>query len=190
MIDRYINLLLNNGIILQSEEEVYRYKVTCLVEKIFSTSMMLLVSLIFKQFTVMVIFIVCFFALRNRTGGFHLDSFGSCFVGTMGIEVVVIFFIKSHVIPLIVSGVVSTVAAVIILILGGANHPNMDYDKEEYSFNKKYARLLVIIEFSVIAFLSWIQVPGVYIQAVEYSVILTAILLIMAFTMGQHKRIE
>lgn len=64
----------------------------------------------------------------------------------------------------------------------------MNYDKDEYRFNKKYARLIVIVEFSAILFFIGLDVSEIYIQAVEYSIILSAVLLVMAFTMGQHKK--
>lgn len=189
MIDKYINLMIKNGMILQSDEEIYKYKVTCLVEKIVMISVMILISLFFKETTGVIIFIVTFFWLRSRTGGFHLDSFSGCFICTISIEIVVILLIKSQIVPIVISNILSAIASIIILVLGASNHPNMDYEKEEYYFNKKYARVIVIIEFLAILFFSGLEISGEYIQAMEYSVILTAILLIMAFTMGQHKKI-
>ena len=187
MIDRYINLLIDRGIIWQGEEEIY--KLTCFLEKTFTISIMILISLIFRQTISIVMFIVSFFWLRSRMGGFHLDSFKGCFVGTIGTEIVLILLIKYRVVPLIISEILSAIAAVIIFILGASNHPNMNYDKDEYRFNKKYARLIVIVEFSAILFFIGLDVSEIYIQAVEYSIILSAVLLVMAFTMGQHKKV-
>lgn len=189
MIDRYINLLIDRGIIWQGEEEIYKYKLTCFLEKTFTISIMILISLIFRQTISIVMFIVSFFWLRSRMGGFHLDSFNGCFVGTIGTEIVLILLIKYRVVPLIISEILSAIATVIIFILGASNHPNMNYDKDEYRFNKKYARLIVIVEFSAILFFIGLDVSEIYIQAVEYSIILSAVLLVMAFTMGQHKKV-
>lgn len=189
MIDRYINLLIDRGIIWQGEEEIYKYKLTCFLEKTFTISIMILISLMFRQTISIVMFIVSFFWLRSRMGGFHLDSFKGCFVGTIGTEIVLILLIKYRVVPLIISEILSAIATVIIFILGASNHPNMNYDKDEYRFNKKYARLIVIVEFSAILFFIGLDVSGIYIQAVEYSIILSAVLLVMAFTMGQHKKV-
>ena len=188
MIDRYINLLIDRGIIWQGEEEIYKYKLTCFLEKTFTISIMILISLMFRQTISIVMFIVSFFWLRSRMGGFHLDSFKGCFVGTIGTEIVLILLIKYRVVPLIISEILSAIATVIIFILGASNHPNMNYDKDEYRFNKKYARLIVIVEFSAILFFIGLDVSEIYIQAVEYSIILSAVLLVMAFTMGQHKK--
>ena len=165
MIDRYINLLIDRGIIWQGEEEIYKYKLTCFLEKTFTISIMILISLIFRQTISIVMFIVSFFWLRS------------------------ILLIKYRVVPLIISEILSAIAAVIIFILGASNHPNMNYDKDEYRFNKKYARLIVIVEFSAILFFIGLDVSEIYIQAVEYSIILSAVLLVMAFTMGQHKKV-
>ena len=180
MIDRYINLLIDRGIIWQGEEEIYKYKLTCFLEKTFTISIMILISLIFRQTISIVMFIVSFFWLRSRMG---------CFVGTIGTEIVLILLIKYRVVPLIISEILSAIATVIIFILGASNHPNMNYDKDEYRFNKKYARLIVIVEFSAILFFIGLDVSEIYIQAVEYSIILSAVLLVMAFTMGQHKKV-
>ena len=43
--------------------------------------------------------------------------------------------------------------------------------------------------FSAILFFIGLDVSEIYIQAVEYSIILSAVLLVMAFTMGQHKKV-
>lgn len=80
MLDKYLNLLINNGIMPQREVDIYKYKLNCLLEKIFTISVMILISLFFKQTIGIVIFIVSFFSLRNRTGGFHLSSFKMCFL--------------------------------------------------------------------------------------------------------------
>ena len=112
-----------------------------------------------------------------------------CFFGTMAIEMVVILCIKLQVIPLTISGILSAIATIIILILGAANHPDMDYEKEEFKFNKKYARLIVIIEFLIVVFFNKIKVSGMYIQSIEFSIILASVLLITAFVTGQHKKI-
>lgn len=189
MLDKYLNLLINNGIIPQSEVDIYKYKLNCLLEKMFTISVMILISLFFKQTIGIVIFIVSFFSLRNRTGGFHLSSFKMCFFGTMAIEMAVILCIKLQVIPLTISGILSAIATIIILILGAANHPDMDYEKEEFKFNKKYARLIVIIEFLIVVFFNKIKVSGMYIQSIEFSIILASVLLITAFVTGQHKKI-
>ena len=190
MIDRYINLLIDRGIIWQGEEEIYKYKLTCFLEKTFTISIMILISLMFRQTISIVMFIVSSFWLRSRMGGFHLDSFKGCFVGTIGTEIVLILLIKYRVVPLIISEILSAIATVIIFILGASNHPNMNYDKDRIPFvNKKYARLIVIVEFSAILFFIGLDVSEIYIQAVEYSIILSAVLLVMAFTMGQHKKV-
>ena len=102
MIDRYINLLIDRGIIWQGEEEIYKYKLTCFLEKTFTISIMILISLMFRQTISIVMFIVSFFWLRSRMGGFHLDSFKGCFVGTIGTEIVLILLIKYRVVPLII----------------------------------------------------------------------------------------
>ena len=65
----------------------------------------------------------------------------------------------------------------------------MDYEKEEFKFNKKYARLIVIIEFLIVVFFNKIKVSGMYIQSIEFSIILASVLLIKAFVTGQHKKI-
>ena len=56
-------------------------------------------------------------------GGFHLDSFKGCFVGTIGTEIVLILLIKYRVVPLIISEILSAIATVIIFILGHQTIP-------------------------------------------------------------------
>ena len=48
-------------------------------------------------------------------GGFHLDSFKGCFVGTIGTEIVLILLIKYRVVPLIISEILSAIAALWVI---------------------------------------------------------------------------
>lgn len=68
MIDRYINLLIDRGIIWQGEEEIYKYKLTCFLEKTFTISIMILISLMFRQTISIVMFIVSFFLAEKQNG--------------------------------------------------------------------------------------------------------------------------
>ena len=68
MIDRYINLLIDRGIIWQGEEEIYKYKLTCFLEKTFTISIMILISLMFRQAISIVMFIVSFFLAEKQNG--------------------------------------------------------------------------------------------------------------------------
>ena len=39
-------------------------------------------------------FIICFFLIRNRAGGFHFNSFWKCYLGSVGLEFLGIYLVK------------------------------------------------------------------------------------------------
>ena len=70
MLDKYLNLLINNGIMPQREVDIYKYKLNCLLEKIFTISVMILISLFFKQTIGIVYLSYLFFRLETEPGDF------------------------------------------------------------------------------------------------------------------------
>lgn len=74
MIDRYINLLIDRGIIWQGEEEIYKYKLTCFLGKNIYDKYNDIDKSDFQTDHQYCYVYRIFFLAEKQKGGFHLDS--------------------------------------------------------------------------------------------------------------------
>ena len=70
-------------IISKSSCKYYEYALISVAEHAITVGTMLLLGFIFRQFLPTICFMVSFFSLRRRTGGFHANKFWQCYLGTV-----------------------------------------------------------------------------------------------------------
>ena len=75
IVTKYILALIKAQVITEKEKETYKYHIICAVESILVMLTMTGVGFYFHEVIHVWAFIACFFMIRNRTGGFHFDSF-------------------------------------------------------------------------------------------------------------------
>lgn len=185
-IRRIVNLLIKNGLVSETEYENFVYVLLGDAESLIVIVSILLLGIIIGQAMPTIGFLICFFALRNRTGGYHMDSFCKCYWGTM-------------VLYLLISGIVcvaseytgvflgsAAIAMAVILLFGSINHPNIDMENDELQESKTMSRIIVSMEFCVILFLVWMGNAEVIVAYLSLAIVLCAILLIMAKVSGQE----
>lgn len=131
-------------------------------------------------------FVACFFMIRNRTGGFHFDSFWKCYLGTVGLEIFVIYLVDFTDNNVIVIDLICLFVFGVILRIGAMNHKNMNYDVEEYEAIKKKARLASTGVIAVIIILKILQIIGKAVLYMEYAVIFSGIMLVLGIIVGQE----
>ncbi len=187
MIDGYIELLVKRKMISSDQVEDYKYQAICFVESTIVIGAMILVGIIFKQFVNVCIFIICFFNIRNRAGGFHLDTFWQCFFGTISMECLVAVLVRYMSDKIYVLDCAALVSFAIIFIIGALNHPNINYSKEEYIVIKKQSRIVVSVICFIIAFLKVLHASVETIMYMEYAVIMSAVLLILEYRIRKPK---
>ncbi len=61
----------------------YIYSLIKLMERFITIGTLLFVAILLKKFVPTVLFLLFFLALRKRTGGFHLNKFYQCYLGTI-----------------------------------------------------------------------------------------------------------
>ena len=179
IVERYIELLVKRKKIGKDQVEEYRYQALCIVESAIVISAMSLVGIIFGHFVNVCVFMLCFINIRNRAGGFHLNAFWKCFLGTLFLECAVIVLAMCLTDQIIVFDCAALVSFAAILIIGAVNHPNMNYSKEEFVMTKKQSRNTVSFIVLMIIFLKIIHASVQTIMYLECAVILAAILLIV-----------
>ena len=122
--------MVENKIIDKEMAEKYIYTFICFVEKFITISSIALISLITNNFLPTIFFLIFFFELRKRTGGYHLDKFYKCYFATIATYLTVMFTgeeLSNYPRLLLVTVVI---AVTYIVIIGTVNHPNMHMNSE------------------------------------------------------------
>lgn len=173
----FIELMVQNKIIDKEVEDMYIYTFICFLEKFITIASVVLMSLINHTLLPTIFFIVFFFELRKRTGGYHLDKFYKCYLATIATCLIVMCTGEELTkYPRLLFGLL-VIAAVYIVIIGTVNHPNMRMNSEEFMESKKLARIIVLLEVSVIFCCILLGADMIYISNMAIAVILCAALL-------------
>lgn len=190
MIDRIvtklIDELLSNELIEEKDKEAYIYSLQVLVEKVISMIVIFFLALIWDIVLETLLFFISFSMIRKHAGGYHAESFRGCLIGSLGI-----YTIYTKYVYLIIGRymylnlLMLVLMTVFIFIVGGVNHPNMDWSTEEYRENKKITRIVVVIETVCIIGLFHFGMGKSYILYMSFGVMLSAVLLALAKIGGE-----
>lgn len=194
MMENWVNHLVENmikeQIIKETEKENYIYTITCLTESVVVIGSILLISFFLGNMISTIGFLVFFFSLRKRTGGYHAKTFFRCYLATLityGLVVIlcqrVSFYNRIHWLLLILAGMV-------IVIIGSVNHPNIHWEKDEFREAKKAARWLLLLELCILAFLKYLNADAILIRYLSTAVILCGTLLLVAKLIRQEVKID
>ena len=195
MTEYIANMLTKNmymdGLIKESEESIYSYSIQLIVEKIIGFSAIYMIALFQGYFFETVLFTISLSNLRKCTGGYHANSFRSCFIGTVSIYLIYIKLIYPYLLNnMKINMIIFLVSAMAIFVLGAVNHPGMDWNKEEFEENKKLARITVFVELLVVIALTYLGMAEKYILFISFGMILCAILLTLGKITGQETSYE
>lgn len=180
-----------DGLIEESDEEIYSYSIQVIFEKIIGFSAIYLIAWFQGYLLETVLFTVCLSNLRKYTGGYHANTFGGCFIGTIGIYLLYIKLIYPYLLNNIEVNMVAFIfSGIVILVLGAVNHPGMDWDKKEYEENKMLARIAVFVELLVVIALTYLGMAEKYILFMSFGMILCAILLTLGKITGQEVKCD
>ena len=186
--NNFIGQMVENKIINKEMEDMYIYTFICFVEKFITIGSIVIISLITNNLLPTLFFLIFFFELRKRTGGYHLDRFYKCYFATVAIYLAVML-VATRLVNYqqwLLGAVV--IAAIYIVITGTANHPNMHMNAEELMESKKLARLIVLLEVSIILGCVLLGAGIIYTSYMAIAVILCAALLCISKILKQEVR--
>ena len=175
-----------NQLINVSDMDYYEYAILSLVEHGITIVTILLLGMIFKQFIPTICFLIFFFALRKRTGGYHADKFWKCYLGTSIIYITVVVSASLLAERSVLLYGLLFYAVILIEVIGTINHPNLALDTYELCEAKKAARLVVLLELIIILTFIWLGLDKLYICYMSISIILCAVLLLLAKIIKQE----
>ena len=190
MIERVVKKLVDsmyrNGIIALNQYEEYLYVILGDIETGITVVSILLISIKFHKVFPTIIFLFFLFSLRKRTGGYRMDSFAKCYVGSLflyGITVFVCGLLEKQ-FTILIS--ITVLACFTILFIGAVNHPNVNMKKEELQDSKSLSRLILLLEVCIISFFMWIGGNKTIITYECFAIIVCALLLCIAKFTGQE----
>ena len=178
-----------NNLISPLEIEQYTYALLTLTESFIAVATILLLGMLFGKMIPTICFLFFFLSLRKHTGGYHLNKFWQCYLGTAILYIAVVEFVKLLSEKTIILYGILSCSVILIEVIGTVNHPNMDMDFLELRESKKAARLTVILELMAILLFELLKVDRIYINYMSMAIILCAILLLLAKILKQERRV-
>ena len=168
--------------------ERYIYVAICWMEKFITIGTIILISIAVQKFLPTLFFLIFFLGLRKRTGGYHLDKFNQCYLASI-LSYLAILGISTSLAsyPLWLLGML-LLAMLGIGIIGTVNRPNMHMDSAELVESKKEARIILLLEGSIIYCCVLLGADMVFISYMAIAVILCAALLCIAKIFKQEVR--
>jgi len=182
--------MIQEEVISAGEKDDYVYVITMYIEKAISISSIIIMSIMVGQLIPSFCFLVCFWELRKRTGGYHARTFWACYMETMLVYMAVVriadFFIIQ---PVIMYGSL-LVACCVLAGIGAINHPNIHMELRELALAKKSARITLTIEVGVILMLQIIGNTRVIVSYMITAIFLCALSICLAKIIGQEVKMH
>lgn len=176
---RVVERLLKYKLIEEENRELYCYSFQVVIERLIGFSALFFLSVLFKRTIETIVFVVFFSAIRRRSGGFHARTYLLCFFGSIGLYSIYVLILFSWLEKnMFINSLITIVSAMILLVIGAVNHPNMAWNEEEFKKSKSIARWVVITELVCIIAGLGFGLPNKYILFMSFGIILSAVLLI------------
>lgn len=180
LIVKIVDSMINTDIISKDDKEAYVYAYTITLEKVLTLITISIMGVVLNRLVNIIIFLCTFMFLRRRTGGFHLETFDQCFIGTNIICIIieVCDFIWLKYMPVVM--VFCMVSVIYILCVGTVNHPNLALDDSELRESKKRARIVVVLEVLLTIVLCIVGVDRTITGYMAMGINICALLLVMS----------
>lgn len=194
MIEKLTNELVSQmteaKLINEELEEYYAYVLISWIEKFITVGTIILISVAVHKLLPTMFFLIFFFALRKRTGGYHLNKFYQCYLATVAsyISILGMSSVLANYPILLFAMLLWAIG--IIEIIGTVNHPNMHMDSEELAELKASARIITLLEGVAICCFTILEADMVFISYMAIAVILCAALLCIAKITKQEVKVH
>lgn len=187
--NRLTDCLIANQITSDDYREQYVYGLEVFLEKILNFGTLLILSFVNQDFVPNIFFMITFFSLRGRTGGYHAKHAVTCYIGSIAI-----YYVMSHlIVPIVLQhkyeGIligILMVSIVVIFLLAPVNHPNLHLDDFEVIKCRRMSRRLIIAECLGLLIFMWLHISPRCISYAVMGIGTDAGLLLIAKMIGQE----
>lgn len=180
LIVKIVDSMINTDIISKDDKEAYVYAYTITLEKVLTLITISIMGVVLNRLVNIIIFLCTFMFLRRRTGGFHLETFVQCFMGTNLICVIIeaCDFVWLKYMTLVMF--LCMVSVLYIICVGTVNHPNLALNDGELMESKKRARIIVALEALLTIVLCIVRVDRTITGYMAMGINICALLLVMS----------
>lgn len=189
MMERLIDVLVARQILEADRKDEYVYVMTMFVQRTITYAILFGIALVWHKVLPAVIFLLSFILLRRTTGGFHLNSYPGCLVGT-----VVIFCLSLGLLAPFLQrwswsgGILMVVSSICILSLAPVNHPALCLTEEEIDQHRKWCRIVLLIQCAIVVSSTWLGCNWQH--YLEAGVLDCAVLVIIAKILRQEVKVR
>lgn len=166
------NYIFKKGIIDEKNYEIYQYGFQCFLEVSASTICSIVIALLLHMFSECLFFFLLFIPMRSFSGGLHLKTYFSCFIGSCLILTTTLLIVKYLTIPIPISFMLYVFCSIIILIIGPVDHPNREVVHRKTVFLSMKNTFHLIIQFSAcVIFAITRNTRYLFLQAIVFAFI-------------------
>lgn len=149
---KFVKNLITNGIIYESESDVYEYGFFQTVMMILNILTTLFLGIIFELLIPCILLNLSYIPIRINAGGHHAETPKRCYISSTIMITVLLSVIKWVQISPIVCFFSVVLSLIIILILAPEETENNPYDEQEKRVYRKRIKLILVIETAVFTF--------------------------------------
>lgn len=164
--------ILKKGIIDEKSYEIYQYGFQCFLEVSASTICSIMIALLLHMLPECLFFFLLFIPMRSFSGGLHLKTYFSCFIGSCLIVTSTLLIVKYITLPIRISFMLYAFCTIIILIIGPVDHPNREVDSQDNRIFIQRTHFTVLFSFLLAVIFAVIENDRyLFLQAIVFAFI-------------------
>ncbi|MFR7986233.1 MAG: accessory gene regulator B family protein [Clostridia bacterium] len=154
MVKSSVERLIRNGIIKESERELYYFGVNGLCLFLVNIATSVIIGILFGMLWQSLLFSAAYIPLRSYAGGYHAKTPGMCYILSTILIACVLMVIKYA--PLSTMGMHTALLAsmIVIFVKAPIESENKPLSKRERAVYRRKARWLVLLEISI-SLIAW-----------------------------------
>lgn len=170
--------ILDKGIISNDYYDIYQYGFQCFLEVSFNTICSIIIAILLDMLPECLFFFLLFIPMRSFSGGLHLETYFSCFIGSILILLSTLLTIKYITVPIPFSFALYAFCSICILIIGPVDHPDKEVClQDNCTFMRKTYFTLCFSCIIAIIFIVTGNTKYMFLQAIIYAfVCITALI--------------
>lgn len=184
-----VKKLTEQKIIQECDFDVYEYSFELLISTVVSTSLMLILAILFKKLFLSILFILSFVTTRLSCGGYHAKTHFTCLLTTLTnylLFIVCILFISEKLTTTIMA-VIYIISAVTILLFAPVEHENNPMDETDIKRNKRRCICVVVMALILTAISVLFQTMELEVLSINLGIFSVAVSVIIARLTAHRK---